>query len=108
MCLATRGDARPERFVARKGSGYALESLRKATAAPGHPKRARRRLPHRRPPRAIDYVHTKGMYGAKTQFGIYECDGATLTLSTAPPGEPRPTDFAERGAQTATMFRKRP
>jgi len=58
-------------------------------------------------PRAIDYSHTKGMYAGKTQLGIYECDGKTLKLSSSPPDRPRPTDFAERGDHTVTIFRKR-
>ena len=58
-------------------------------------------------PRAIDYAHTNGMYAGKTQLGIYECDGTTLKLSTAPPGSPRPSDFGEGGANTVTVFRKR-
>jgi uncharacterized protein (TIGR03067 family) len=58
-------------------------------------------------PRAIDYTHIKGMYAGKTQLGIYECDGQTLKLSTALPGQPRPADFEERGANTVTVFKKR-
>lgn len=166
LCLATRGDVRPEEFAARKGSGHALETLHKAAAAPKAAKAARAPAPpasvsptelegewslasgflNGKPmdavavqygvrsfrgnrtvlqfgpqtyidamfaldpsqsPRAIDYAHTKGMYAGKTQLGIYACDGATLRLSTAPPGEPRPSDFAERGANTVTVFRKK-
>jgi uncharacterized protein (TIGR03067 family) len=58
-------------------------------------------------PRAIDYAHQKGMYAGKTQLGIYEFDGKTLKLSSSPPGEPRPADFAERGANTVTVFRRK-
>jgi uncharacterized protein (TIGR03067 family) len=58
-------------------------------------------------PGAIDYAHRKGMYAGKTQLGIYACDGKTLKLSTAPPGEARPKDFAERGSNTVSVFRKK-
>lgn len=56
-------------------------------------------------PAAIDYAHTQGMFAGKDQLGIYECDGKTLKLSTAPPGERRPTGFEERGTNTVTVFR---
>jgi uncharacterized protein (TIGR03067 family) len=166
LCLATRGDARPRKFAAPKGAGHALETLRKAAAAPKTAKAAKAPAPapsatptelegewslvfgflNGKPmdalavqygvrsfrgnrtvlkfgpqtyidamfaldpsqsPRAIDYSHTKGIYAGKKQLGIYECDGATLKLSTAPPEEPRPSDFAERGANTVTVFRKK-
>jgi len=58
-------------------------------------------------PHAIDFAHTKGMYAGKDQLGIYESDGKTLKLSTAPPGQPRPADFEMRGANTVSIFRKR-
>ncbi len=58
-------------------------------------------------PHAIDYAHQKGMFAGKSQLGIYECDGAILKLSSSPPGEPRPTDFAERGSQTVSTFKKK-
>lgn len=58
-------------------------------------------------PPAIDYSHRKGMYAGKTQLGIYQCDGAILSLSTAPPGQPRPKDFAESGSNTVSRFRKK-
>lgn len=164
LCLATRGDARPAEFAARKGTGHVLQTLR--APAPKTPKASRTPAPapselptelegewslvsgflNGKPmdavavqygvrsfrgnrtilkfgpqtyidaiftldpsqlPRAIDYAHTKGMYAGKKQAGIYECDGATLKLSTAPPGEPRPADFAEGGAHTVTVFRKK-
>ena len=56
---------------------------------------------------AIDYAHTRGMYAGKTQLGIYECDGSTLKLSTAPPGAARPTNFEMRGPNTVSIFKKR-
>ena len=166
LCLATRGDARPGKFAARKGTGHVLQTLRTPAAVPKAVKAARIPAPppsdlptelegewslvsgflNGKPmdavtvqyglrsfrgnrtvlkfgpqtyidaifaldpsqlPRAIDYTHTKGMYAGKKQAGIYECDGATLKLSTAPPGEPRPADFAERGANTVTAFRRK-
>ena len=166
LCLAMRGDTRPNEFAARKGTGRALETLRKDGVAPEAGKTARAPAPaacasptelegewalvsgflngkpmdvvtvrygvrsfhgnrtvlkfgpqtyidavftldSSQSPRAIDYSHTKGMYAGKTQLGIYECDGATLKLSTAPPGEARATDFAGRGANTVTVFRKK-
>lgn len=55
-------------------------------------------------PRAIDYLHTAAMLAGKTQLGIYECNGHTLKLSSAPPGRPRPVDFQEKGDHTVTTF----
>jgi uncharacterized protein (TIGR03067 family) len=57
-------------------------------------------------PGAIDYSHTKGMYAGKSQLGIYEYDGKTLKLASSPPGQPRPTDFEERGANTISIFKR--
>ncbi len=56
-------------------------------------------------PHSIDYSHTQGMFAGKTQLGIYECDGNMLKLSSAPTGQPRPTDFEERAPHTVTVFR---
>ena len=58
-------------------------------------------------PPAIDYSHTKGMYAGKSQLGIYQCDGQTLTLSSSPPGQPRPTDFEEHHTNTVSIFKRR-
>jgi uncharacterized protein (TIGR03067 family) len=58
-------------------------------------------------PHAIDYAHKKGMFAGKAQLGIYECDGEILKLCSSPPGEARPTDFAERGSQTVSIFKKK-
>jgi len=57
-------------------------------------------------PCEIDYAHSKGMYAGKTQFGIYECDGKTLKLSSSTPGNPRPADFAPAKERNTTVFER--
>jgi len=57
-------------------------------------------------PHAIDFEHQKGMYAGKKQSGIVQLDGDTMKLAVSPPGKPRPTDFAERGETTVTVFRR--
>ena len=57
-------------------------------------------------PHAIDFVHQKGMYAGKKQSGIVQLEGDTMKLCVSPPGKPRPTDFAERGENTVTVFRR--
>jgi uncharacterized protein (TIGR03067 family) len=57
-------------------------------------------------PHAIDFVHQKGMYAGKTQSGIVQLEGDTMKLCVAPPGKPRPSDFAEREQNTVTVWRR--
>ena len=54
-------------------------------------------------PHGIDLVHTQGMHQGKTQLGIYECDGKTMRLSAATPGQPRPADFEPRKGDGKTI-----
>jgi uncharacterized protein (TIGR03067 family) len=54
-------------------------------------------------PREIDFLHTQGMHTGKTQLGIYEWDGKRLRLSSATPGQPRPTDFEPRKSDGKTV-----
>jgi uncharacterized protein (TIGR03067 family) len=161
LCLATRGDARPQKFATKSNTGHALQTLQRGPAkAPtagkaepasksptelegdwsmvsgfmnGQPMdpmavqfgvrsfrgnqtklkfgpetyiTATFSLDASTVPHAIDYSHTAGMFAGKNQLGIYECDGKTLKMSTSPPGSARPTNFAESGANTVTVFRK--
>jgi uncharacterized protein (TIGR03067 family) len=46
-------------------------------------------------PRAIDFLCTEGPGAAGKRFlGIYLLEGDELTVCLAPPGRPRPTEFA--------------
>ena len=54
-------------------------------------------------PKAIDLAHSEGMHAGKTQLGIYECDGETMRISYATPGQPRPSDFEPRKGDGKTV-----
>jgi len=58
-------------------------------------------------PRTLDYVNTAGSNRGKIQLGIYEFDEGLLKVCVAPPGAPRPTQFASiRGdGHTFTVWR---
>jgi uncharacterized protein (TIGR03067 family) len=45
-------------------------------------------------PWPIDYVNLSGSNKGKTQLGIAELAGESLQICMAPPGAPRPNDFA--------------
>lgn len=45
-------------------------------------------------PKTIDYMNLFGANKGKGQQGIYEFDGDTLKFCVAPPGKPRPAEFA--------------
>jgi uncharacterized protein (TIGR03067 family) len=42
---------------------------------------------------SINASDTTGRFAGKSVKGIYKLDGDELTISFAPPGEPRPTEF---------------
>ena len=44
-------------------------------------------------PKSIDATDTAGRFAGKTVKGIYRFEDGQFTVSFAPPGEPRPTDF---------------
>lgn len=54
-------------------------------------------------PQEIDFFHTHGTNNGKTQLGIYECDGKTFRLSSATPGQARPTDFTTKKGDGRTV-----
>jgi len=56
-------------------------------------------------PREIDFVHTQGSNKGKTQHGIYQCDGTIFLLSSAKPGNPRPTDFTPGEGKTIAEWK---
>ncbi|HUK31075.1 MAG TPA: TIGR03067 domain-containing protein [Candidatus Acidoferrum sp.] len=45
-------------------------------------------------PKTIDYVNLAGANKGKSQEGIYEFEGEILKFCLAPPGKPRPKEFA--------------
>ena len=47
-------------------------------------------------PKAIDYKNLAGSNKGKSQLGIYEFTGDTVQFCIAPPGKPRPADFASK------------
>jgi uncharacterized protein (TIGR03067 family) len=47
-------------------------------------------------PKEIDVLDESGMADEKTKLGIYELDGDTFKYCIAPPGKPRPTEFASK------------
>jgi uncharacterized protein (TIGR03067 family) len=75
LCLATRGDVRPERFASTPGSGIAVQTLRRGEAtAKAVPKKAKKPAPRR--PRA----RTNELEGEWTMLsGIF--DGKPLPAS---------------------------
>ncbi len=54
-------------------------------------------------PMAIDYYNTEGANAGKTQYGIYELDGATLRLCLAAAGQERPSDFTSTPGDGRTL-----
>lgn len=59
-------------------------------------------------PKAIDYQMTEGPTKGKTQRGIYEVKGDTVTFCFAAPGQDRPMDFtAKEGSQRTLSVWKR-
>jgi uncharacterized protein (TIGR03067 family) len=50
-------------------------------------------------PRTIDVTYEGGPNAGQTFLAIWECEGDVLTVCSARPGDPRPTDFtAPRGS----------
>jgi uncharacterized protein (TIGR03067 family) len=45
-------------------------------------------------PKTIDYVNLAGANKGKSQQGVYEFEGEILKFCVAPPGKPRPSEFA--------------
>ncbi|MDB5351410.1 MAG: hypothetical protein JWN86_2657 [Planctomycetota bacterium] len=59
-------------------------------------------------PKEIDVMDESGMKNARTQLGIYKLDGDTYTYCVAPPGKPRPTEFASKeGSRHSLVVSKR-
>jgi uncharacterized protein (TIGR03067 family) len=60
-------------------------------------------------PKTIDYIVTAGENQGEAQLGIYAIEGDTVTYYLAPPGRPRPTDFAIRAdlGGTTTVWRRK-
>ncbi len=52
------------------------------------------RLDSSKTPKEIDILDASGVKTDKSQLGIYELDGDTYKYCLAPPGKPRPTEFA--------------
>ncbi|MBI2686793.1 MAG: TIGR03067 domain-containing protein [Acidobacteria bacterium] len=69
---------------------------------------ARFRVDRAAVPKTIDYVLMSGPNKGKSQLGIYEIQGAQLTLCFASSGQPRPRDFkaAPGDGKTLTTWRK--
>jgi uncharacterized protein (TIGR03067 family) len=53
-------------------------------------------IDERKRPHAIDYVNLEGPHTRKAQAGIFDQQGDALQICMAPPGKPRPTDFASK------------
>jgi uncharacterized protein (TIGR03067 family) len=60
-------------------------------------------------PATIDYIVTAGEMQGETQAGIYKLEGDVATYYLAPPGRPRPAEFAPRAGVggTLTVWRHR-
>jgi len=54
-------------------------------------------------PKAIDYVNLAGANKGKSQQGIYKLEGDVLTVCIAPPGAPRPAEFASSPGDKRTL-----
>jgi uncharacterized protein (TIGR03067 family) len=54
-------------------------------------------------PKTIDYVVIEGANKSQTVHGIYETDGKTLTVISAPPGKPRPKEFSSKPGDGTTL-----
>jgi uncharacterized protein (TIGR03067 family) len=58
--------------------------------------KARFTLDHSKTPPAVDYVNLVGGSKGKTQAGIFELSGDTLSVCMAGPRRPRPTGFSSK------------
>jgi uncharacterized protein (TIGR03067 family) len=58
--------------------------------------KARFTLDQSKTPHAIDYVNLEGANKGKSQAGICEWKGGTLSICMAAPGKPRPGEFASK------------
>jgi uncharacterized protein (TIGR03067 family) len=62
-------------------------------------------------PKAMDWQITPLAKHGGLNLGIYELDGPKLTICTAKPGKPRPTDFSAKkgsGRELCVYLRTRP
>jgi uncharacterized protein (TIGR03067 family) len=57
----------------------------------------------RQSPKTLDYLNIAGPQKGKTQLGIYELEGARLTVCVGAPGEPRPERFHSAPGDGATL-----
>lgn len=70
--------------------------------------KARFTLDHSQKPAGVDYVNLEGTNKGKSQAGIYELRGGTLSICMAAPGRPRPTSFSSKAGdgRSYTTWRK--
>jgi uncharacterized protein (TIGR03067 family) len=54
-------------------------------------------------PKKIDFYPANAPDKSKPMLGIYEFDGERLRFCLAPPGQPRPTEFASKQGQMRTL-----
>lgn len=165
MCIATRGNKRPARFVSTAGSGLALETLTRGDAAVSAAAKPKKRIVKSdapktelegtwqmisgifdgapmsdsetrwvkrltegnqtvvtagdqvmmrfefssdtsQTPKHLDYVHVAGASKGKIQHGIYALAGERLTVCTAAPGKPRPSQLESSPGLTLTVWQR--
>ena len=58
--------------------------------------KARFTLDHSKTPPVVDYINLEGTNKGKSQAGIFELSGDTLSICMAAPGRPRPAGFSSK------------
>lgn len=89
LTCVSEGMALPESMT-KQGKRIATASEITVTMGPQVVVKAKYRVNRDKQPNTIDYLTARN----QLQYGIFQVDGNTLRTCFAPPGRPRPTDFA--------------
>ena len=99
---AADGQAMPEATV-KGGKRVAKDGVTTITMSGQVFFKAKFTIDPTKTPKTIDYAMLEGFTAGKTQLGIYELAGDTVTFCFAAPGAARATDFTSKPGSQRTL-----